>query len=245
MPDDHLLAVSNVVVGYGRKRVIHELSMHLEQGECVALLGANGAGKSTLLNALCGLLRPTSGRIVVAGTDVAGWPSHRIGRGYIALVPEGRRVFTEQTIEANLILGAFHLRRRPERVKELLNETLQIFPVLARYRDRTAAALSGGEQQMLAIGRALMADSKVLLLDEPSLGLSPMMVDEVFEHLSALRGQSRSIMVVEQRVGETLAISDRAYIIERGQVVMEGTSAEIRGSNELVNAYLGEDLSLA
>ena len=238
------LSVTGLYARYGKVDVLHDISLHVAQSEFVVIVGANGAGKSTTLRALTGLLRPSAGEIHVNGVRISGWSPSRIGRGYVSLVPEGRRLFSDQTVEANLLLGAFHLRRDRTRVRHLLDSVYSLFPKLLEYRQRTANSLSGGEQQMVAIGRALMADPQVLLLDEPSLGLAPKIFAQVFEALTQLRERGRSILLVEQRVEEALAAADRAYVMERGSIILEGTGAQLASSTDLVNAYLGEAKSL-
>ena len=239
------LRVEGVTFGYTKANVLTDLSLHVLEREFVVLLGSNGAGKSTALRVIAGLAKPASGQVHVLGEQVLGWPAHRIGRGYIGLVPEGRRLFPDQSVESNLLLGGFHLRRNKNRVRLLLDSVYELFPKLADYRSRRADSLSGGEQQMVAIGRALMADPSVLMLDEPSLGLAPSVLEAVMDALRQLNQQGRSVLLVEQRVEEALRLADRAYVMERGAVVLEGRPEELLSSPELVNAYLGESLEHA
>ena len=236
-PALELRAVSG---GYGRYDAIEEVSLTVGAGEAVAIVGANGAGKSTTLKAIMGLLRLSRGEIRVGGVTISGWPTHRIARGHVSYVPEGRRLFLDQTVEANLLLGAYHLRRDQEGVRRLLDETYDLFPRLVEYRDRLADRLSGGEQQMVAIERALMADPTVMLLDEPSLGLAPLALADVFGRLEDLRKRGRSLLIVEQHVKETLRLVDRVYVLDRGRITLSGSSSEVAESSGLVAAYLGE-----
>jgi branched-chain amino acid transport system ATP-binding protein len=226
--------------GYGRYDVVRDVSIHVAKGEAVALLGPNGAGKTTILRSVMGLVKHRRGAIRVAGEDVSRLPARRMGRGRAGLVPEGRRLFLDQAIEDNLILGAFHLRREPERVRELLEGVYALFPVLREARLRSASALSGGQQQMVAIGRMMMSDPQVMLLDEPSLGLAPIAIDEVVSALMKLRDQGRSILLVEQRVDVALRMCNRVYVLAGGQVTLEEHASAIgQDDRVLIDAYLG------
>jgi branched-chain amino acid transport system ATP-binding protein len=236
------LRVDDLTFGYSSANVIHGLCFEIADGEMVALLGANGAGKSTTLRVLMGLARGAKGEVQVAGEAILGWSPERIARGHISLVPEGRRLFSDQSVEANLLLGAFHLRKDQPRVKALLEDVYELFPKLHGYRDKRSDGLSGGEQQMVAIGRALMSDPRVLMLDEPSLGLAPTVIDSVFLALHSLKQRDRVVLLVEQRVEEALELVDRAYVLEQGKIAMEGVGSELLRSPELVNAYLGEEV---
>jgi branched-chain amino acid transport system ATP-binding protein len=234
------LQVSSVVAGYGRFDVLDDLSLRVAPGEGLAVLGPNGAGKTTLLRAVMGLLRPRSGEILVDGVDLAGRPAYRIARGHVAIVPEGRRLFVDQPVESNLRLGAFHLRRDRPRVEQLLESVYEVFPKLLAYRSREAGALSGGEQQMVAIGRALMADAPVLLLDEPSLGLAPIAVAEMGDALARLTARGLSLLIVEQRIDLVLRASDRLCVLSQGSIAMERATADLDtdATEELISAYL-------
>lgn len=240
MSNDDVLAVTELSAGYGKFTVLTSVSLRLPRGGAIAVLGPNGAGKSTFLRALIGQLPPRHGSVAIDGTDVTGWASHRIARGYAALVPEGRRLFVTQTVEDNLRLGAFHLRRDTGRVRALTDLVFSVFPKLTGYRQRPAGALSGGEQQMVAIGRALMADPRVLLLDEPSLGLAPLAVAEVVKGLRQLRAEGRALLVVEQRLDLALDIADRVCVLSRGDIVLQRDAAEVDATRaeELISAYL-------
>jgi branched-chain amino acid transport system ATP-binding protein len=234
------LEIRNLRAGYGRYDVLRDVDLHVSPGEAVGLLGPNGAGKTTLLRAVMGLVKHRTGAISVAGTDVLRLPAHKIARGHAALVPEGRRLFVDQPIEDNLILGAFHLRRDKDRVAGLLESVYALFPVLRDARRRAAGALSGGQQQMVAIGRMLMSDPDVLLLDEPSLGLAPLAIDDVAAALTVLRQRGRSILIVEQRVELALRVCDRVYVLTGGEVALESRADAIgEDGRELIDAYLG------
>jgi len=234
------LEVSQFHAGWGRYDVVRDVSLAVEQREAVALLGPNGAGKTTFLYGLMGLLRHRRGSVRVNGVDLSGAPAHVIGRGHAGLVPQGRRLFAEQSVEDNLILGALRFRREPERVRELLDSVYELFPALVRYRSRSAGALSGGEQQMVAIGRMLMSDPDVLLLDEPSEGLAPIAVNAVADALLALRERGRSLLLVEQRLDLATRVCDRIYVLSSGAIVLEETVAEMQADGHaMVSAYLG------
>jgi branched-chain amino acid transport system ATP-binding protein len=234
------LEIAGLHAGYGRYDVVRDLSLEVGEGEAIGLLGPNGAGKTTVLRSIMGLVKHRRGRIAVRGTDVARLPTHRIARGYAALVPEGRRLFLDQSIEDNLVLGAFHLRKQPQAVQDLLGSVYDLFPVLQGMRARPAGALSGGQQQMVAIGRMLMADPAVLLLDEPSLGLAPLAIDDVAKALVTLRQRGRSILLVEQRVDLALRVCDRIYVLAGGEVALQQPAGALgEDSRELLDAYLG------
>jgi branched-chain amino acid transport system ATP-binding protein len=235
-----VLAISGLSAGYGRYDVVRDVTLTVARGEAVALLGANGAGKTTLLRAVMGLVKHRSGSIVVSGVETIGMPVHRIARGYAALVPEGRRLFSNQTVEDNLLLGALHLRKDQARVAKLLDSVYELFPVLAGYRGRAATELSGGEQQMVAIGRMMMSDPDVMLLDEPSLGLAPLAIETVGQALTQLRRQGRSLLLVEQRVDLALQVCDRLYVLTGGRIAQESRSESVDPQGRaLIDAYLG------
>jgi len=235
-----VLEVSALSAGYGRYDVVRDVSLRVAAGEAVALLGPNGAGKTTVLRSIMGLVRHRRGTIRVGGVDLSRMPTHRIARGHAALVPEGRRLFLNQTVEANLLLGALHLRRDHARVEQLLGSVYALFPVLREYRGRPASALSGGEQQMVAIGRMLMSDPSLSLLDEPSLGLAPIAIEGVVGALLKLREQGRSLLLVEQRVDLALRVCDRVYVLVGGQIVIDERAEAIDSEGrDLITAYLG------
>ena len=235
-----ILEISALRAGYGRYDVVRDLDLRIAEGEAVALLGPNGAGKTTVLRAIMGLVKHRRGSIRIAGEELVKMPTHLIARGRAALVPEGRRLFLNQSVEDNLLLGALHLRRDRRRVRELLDSVYELFPLLRDVRKRPSSALSGGQQQIVAIARMLMSDPKVLLLDEPSLGLAPMAIDSVAQALAELRERGRSLLLVEQRVDLALRVCDRVYVLAGGEVALEEPAAEIRAEERsLINAYLG------
>jgi branched-chain amino acid transport system ATP-binding protein len=234
------LELSGLYARYGHYDVLHGIDLTVGEGEVVGLLGPNGAGKTTTLRAIMGLMRRRRGSIRIAGVETIGWPAHQAGRGYAALVPEGRRLFLDQSIQDNLELGAFHLRRDARRVRELMGSVYELFPVLRQRRNELASSLSGGEAQMVAIGRMLMSAPRVLLLDEPSFGLAPLAIEGLFRALEELRGQGRSILLVEQRVDLALQLCDRLYVLTGGDIVREETVSEIGNSGrDLIDSYLG------
>jgi branched-chain amino acid transport system ATP-binding protein len=235
-----VLQIDSLSCGYGRFDVVHEVNLHVGRGEAVALLGANGAGKTTVLRAVMGLVRNRRGSIIVGGTDISDFPTHRIASGHAAIAPEGRRLFTDLTVEDNLILGALHLRRDRPRVQALLASVYALFPVLKTYRRRRSAFLSGGEQQMVAIGRMLMSDPEILLLDEPSIALSPVAVEIVAQALMALRERGASLLLVEQRVDVAAKVCDRLYVLRHGEIVEEMSAERVRqDQHSMIDTYLG------
>ena len=237
---EHALEIASLHAGYGRYDVVRDLDLFVEEGEAVALLGPNGAGKTTVLRSIMGLVKHRRGSIRVMGEEIVRMRAHRIGRGLAAMVPEGRRLFLDQSVEDNLLLGALHLRRDSDRVRRLLDSVYALFPALSELRARPSAALSGGQQQMVAIGRMLMSDPKVLLLDEPSLGLAPLAIDGVAAALEELRRQGRSLLLVEQRVDLALRVCDRVYVLSSGKVALEERAADVHAEQRsLISAYLG------
>ncbi len=239
---DGLLQVESLVVRYGPIVAVREVSLRVEQGEIVALLGANGAGKSSFLNAVAGLVPPASGRVVFRGEEIQRLAPEQVVRRGIALTPEGRRVFPRLSVADNLRLGAVPQRDRAslERARE---RVFELFPVIRQRLAQSGGTLSGGEQQMLAIGRSLMAGPELLLLDEPSLGLAPILVDQIFELVERLREEGTTILLVEQNVHRALEVADRAYVLVNGVVEREGPAAELRASAEIERAYLGIGVS--
>jgi branched-chain amino acid transport system ATP-binding protein len=233
-----LLDVAELRVEYGPIKAVRGVDLRVEQGEIVVLLGANGAGKSSLLNALAGLVPVAGGRVLFEGEDVAALPAERIVRRGIALVPEGRRVFPRLSVAGNLRLGGASRRNRAE-VEATRERLLELFPVLRERLAQEAGTLSGGQQQMLAIARGLMSSPRLLLLDEPSLGLAPIVVRQIFRLLRELREQGTTLLVVEQNVHQALAIADRAYVMANGRFETAGEAAALRGSTEIERAYLG------
>jgi branched-chain amino acid transport system ATP-binding protein len=231
------LTVSGLDVSYGAVGALHEVFLEVRQGEIVSVIGGNGAGKTTLLKAIAGVLRPTAGRIAADGHDMTGRPSWWVARHGISLVPEGRGIFGDQSVHDNLVLGA--LARRGKTIEADLERALSLFPALAAKLDSSAASLSGGQQQMLAVARGLMARPRVLLLDEPSLGLAPMLVREVFAAIERLRAEGMTILLVEQMAAQALALADRAYVLERGRITIEGPAQAVRENPAVIDAYLG------
>jgi len=218
---------------------VNDISMTLDTG-VTGLLGPNGAGKTTLLKAIMGMTRHRRGSISVRGVDVSRLPAHQVARGHVALVPEGRRLFANQTVEDNLLLGALHLRRDERRVADLLAAVFELFPVIERHRLRPATDLSGGEQQMVAIGRMMMSDPDLMLLDEPSLGLAPLAIDGVAEALVELRRRNGALLLVEQRIDLAQRVCDRIYVLSDGRLVDElRTETMTAEGHDVIEAYLG------
>jgi branched-chain amino acid transport system ATP-binding protein len=229
-----MLEVADLRGGYGRVEVLRGISLEINAGEIVALLGSNGAGKSTLNNTVCGLYPAFSGRVTFEGRDITrARPADIVAAGLVQ-VPEGRRVFPDLSVQENLELGSY--RRGRERRTENLDRVISIFPKLKGLMNRSAGTLSGGEQQMLAIGRGLMAEPRLLILDEPSLGLSPLLVEELFSLIKQLK---LSILLVEQNVAQSLEVAQRAYVMENGAILFSGTPAELLANPQLKRAYLG------
>ena len=233
-----MLKIENLCVKYDTIRVVHNVSLDIDDGEIVAMIGANGAGKSTILKTISGLLKAESGKITMDGEDITRVDSHVIVQRGIIQVPEGRQIFTKMTIEENLKLGAF-LKKDKEKVENNFERALTLFPILKERLRQTAGTLSGGEQQMLAIGRALMGDPRLLLLDEPSMGLSPLMTQNVFDVLRQLKKDGITMLLVEQNAYDALEISDRTYILETGVVKITGWSKELIEDPGIKKAYLG------
>ncbi|MFC4054169.1 ABC transporter ATP-binding protein [Actinomadura syzygii] len=235
---EELLKITGLRAGYGRVTGVADVSVEVRRGELVAVLGPNGAGKSTVLRAVSGMIRPWSGSVVLDGRDVTGLRSDLLVRAGMAHVPEGRRALPRLTVEENLRVGAFTRRDRAE-VRASLDEVFDRFPRLKDRRAQKAGTLSGGEQQMLVIGRALMAKPKLLLLDEPSLGLSPLLVREVFAMIRALAADGQTVLLVEQNVAQGLAVADRGYVLTAGRVTASGPAADLAEDPSLLRGYLG------
>lgn len=234
-----MLTLKSVHSYYGQRHVLKGISLHVNQGEVVALLGANGAGKTTTLRSISGLLPPRRGKIEFQGRDITGLPAEQIVRLGIAHVPEGRRVFSSLSVLANLELGAF-ARQDRENIRADLAELQARFPLLKERAHQPAGTLSGGEQQILAIARALMARPKLLLLDEPSMGLAPRLVQQVYEIIARLKAEGATILLIEQNARAALKVADRGYIMETGSISLDGTAAELLDHNEVKRAYLGK-----
>ncbi len=233
-----MLKVENLKVRYGMIEAIKGISFEINDGEIVALIGANGAGKTTTMHAISGLLKPAEGTITLDGVDLVKTPSHKIISMGLAQVPEGRRVFAQQTVAENLALGAYS-RKDKEEIQKDLEHVYELFPRLKEREKQLAGTLSGGEQQMLAMGRALMSHPKIMLLDEPSMGLSPLLVKEIFRIIEDINKQGTTVLLVEQNAKMALAIADRAYVLETGKITLEGTGAELAASEQVRKAYLG------
>jgi branched-chain amino acid transport system ATP-binding protein len=239
-----VLRLRNVDAGYGKLAVLRRVSVHVSPGEIVTLVGANGAGKTTLLRTVAGLVRPRAGEIVFGGEGVTRLATERIVARGCSLVPEGRQVFATMAVRENLLLGAHvqYARGRREEVAADLERVYGLFPILARREGQLAGTLSGGEQQMLAIGRALMARPKLMMLDEPSMGLAPLVVKDIFAILQRIRAEGTTVLLVEQNARGALRIADRGYVLETGRIVLEGTAEELLANRDVQRAYLGSDL---
>lgn len=231
-----MLKVDGLGSGYGRIKALHDVSLEVRRGEIVALVGANGAGKTTLLKAISGIQPVTYGQVLLDGRAIENMPPHRRVKLGLALVPEGRQIFAPLTVEDNLRVGAW---TRTDDISVDLAEVYSYFPILKDFRDRPAGSLSGGQQQMLAVGRALMAKPQMLLLDEPSMGLAPLVFKQIFSVLEAIRRSGVTILVVEQNVNAVLQIVDRAYVLEMGRVTLQGTGRELLADVRVQAAYLG------
>jgi branched-chain amino acid transport system ATP-binding protein len=241
-----MLRIRNLEAGYGPLRVLKGVSLHISPGEVVAIIGANGAGKTTLLKTIAGILAPQAGSIALDGAEIAAVAAERIVARGCALVPEGRHVFGNMTIRENLILGGYACRRRGAKcpsIHEGLEAVYGLFPSLRERCGQLAGTLSGGQQQMLAIGRALMSQPRLLMMDEPSLGVAPLVVRDLYAAVAALKQRGMTILLVEQNARAALAVADRGYVIETGQVVLEGQSWELADNPEVRRAYLGKEYS--
>ena len=232
------LVVEGLAVSYGRAEALKGIDLRVDEGTCVCLIGANGAGKTTAMRALSGLVKPRAGRITFDGTDITGLRPHRIAALGLLQVPEGRQVFAELTVAENLRLGAWLITGAAE-IARRRDSVLARFPRLGERAHQFAGSLSGGEQQMLALGRALMGAPRLLLLDEPSMGLAPLLVDEIFSIIAALKAEGTTILLVEQNASAALEVSDHAYVLENGRIVLAGPAAEVANNPKVVAAYLG------
>ncbi len=235
-----MLTVKSVHTYYGNIHALKGVSLHVGNGELVTLIGANGAGKSTLVNTVCGLIQPKKGKIEFQGHPIQDLPPESIVQKGIALVPEGRQIFATLTVEANLQMGGYIHRRKREQVQEDMDRMLERFPILRQRREQLAGTLSGGEQQMLAISRALMSRPQLLVLDEPSMGLAPLVTREIFKIIQELREEGRTILLIEQNARAALQIADRGYVLETGKVVLQGEGAMLLEHREVQRAYLGK-----
>ncbi|MEA3076169.1 MAG: branched-chain amino acid transport system ATP-binding protein [Actinomycetota bacterium] len=235
-----MLEVVDLRVAYGKIEAVKGIGFRVDAGQVVTLIGGNGAGKTTTLRTLSGLLRAVSGRIIFEGNDITSMPAHQIVQHGIAHSPEGRRIFPRLSVRENLELGAF-TRRDGDGVRRDLDRVFELFPVLSERASQAAGTLSGGEQQMLAIGRALMSRPRLLMLDEPSMGLSPIMMQRILSTVRELKEQGTTILLVEQNAQAALSLADSAYVIETGRIVLSGTGAELLSNDEVRKAYLGEE----
>ena len=233
-----LLEVKDLQVYYGVICALKGISFEVQEGEIVSLIGANGAGKTTMMQSVVGMIPKKSGSVIFDGCDITKTPCHKIVQMGMTQVPEGRRIFQELTVYENLMMGAYTVRDQ-QRFKEDLESIFQRFPRLAERRNQIAGTLSGGEQQMLAMSRALMIRPKLLMLDEPSMGLAPILVDQVFEIIKELNAAGTTILLVEQNASKALEIADRAYVLETGSITLSGTGKELAQSDEVRKAYLG------
>ncbi len=234
-----MLQVENLQVYYGVIQAIKGISFHVDQGEVVALIGANGAGKTTILHTVTGLVPAKTGSILFEGTELTKTPSHKIVSMGMAHVPEGRRIFQELSVYENLQLGAFTRRDKSE-IAATLEMVYKHFPRLKERKNQVAGTLSGGEQQMLAMGRALMSKPRIILMDEPSMGLSPLFVTEIFDIIQEISREGVTVLIVEQNAKKVLSIADRAYVLETGKVVLEGRASDLINDDSVKKAYLGE-----
>ena len=234
-----MLKVTDLTVNYGTIEAVRGLSFEVTAGQVVAIIGANGAGKSTTLNAISGLLKPVRGRIELDGREITGLRPDQVARLGLAQVPEGREVLATLNVEENLRLGAYTRNDRPEIEKDL-HAMFQRFPILEKRRKQPAGLMSGGEQQMLAVARALMARPKLLILDEPSMGLAPLIVNQIFETITEIHAQGVTLLLVEQNARKALQVADYAYVLERGELVHAAPAADLRNDPRIVAAYLGE-----
>ena len=234
-----MLEVKDLEVYYGVIQAIKGISFHVDKGEVIALIGANGAGKTTTLHTVTGLLSPKKGHVMFEGKDITKVPAHKIVTMGMAHVPEGRRVFAELSVYENLKMGAYTRKDKAE-IEESLNNVYKRFPRLEERKNQMAGTLSGGEQQMLAMGRALMSRPKIILMDEPSMGLSPIMVNEIFDIIRSVSESGTTVLLVEQNAKKALSIADRAYVLETGNIVLEGNAKDLLEDDSIKKAYLGE-----
>lgn len=234
-----MLEVKDLEVYYGVIQAIKGISFHVDKGEVIALIGANGAGKTTTLHTVTGLISPKNGHVMFEGKDITKVPAHKIVSMGMAHVPEGRRVFAELSVYENLKMGAY-TRKDKNEVEESLKNVYKRFPRLEERKNQMAGTLSGGEQQMLAMGRALMSKPKIILMDEPSMGLSPIMVNEIFDIIRSVSESGTTVLLVEQNAKKALSIADRAYVLETGKIVLEGKAKDLLEDDSIKKAYLGE-----
>ena len=233
-----LLEIKDLRVSYGFITALKGINIAVEEGQIVTLLGSNGAGKTTTLRTISGAIKPESGSIILDGKEISGLPTYKIAKAGVTQSPEGRLLFSELTVEENLKVGAYGIKSKAQ-LKENFDRVYNLFPILKERRTQIANTLSGGEQQMVAIGRALMSNPKVLLLDEPSLGLAPLIIEEIFRAFTKIREEGTTILIVEQNALQTLKIADYAYVLELGNISLEGPAKELISNKKLIDAYLG------
>lgn len=237
-----MLKIRNLESGYGKLKVLKHISMHVDPGEIVTIIGANGAGKTTLLSTISGLLKVANGEMVFQGKDITGLAPSKIPALGCVMVPEGRQVFATMSVEENLILGGHVIQKKGKKaVAELLDHQYQLFPILKERKMQLAGTLSGGEQQMLAMGRALMSKPSLVMMDEPSTGLAPLIVREIFEIIERLRDEGNTVLLVEQNAKAALSIADRGYVLETGKVIVQGPAEDLLANSAVQQAYLGRE----
>lgn len=237
-----MLKIRNLQAGYGKLKVLKNISMHVAKGEIVTIIGANGAGKTTLLSTISGLLPATSGEMLFEGKDIRALAPQKIPALGCVMVPEGRQIFAALSVEENLILGGHVLKKNGKKVlQQQLNHQYALFPILKERRGQYAGTLSGGEQQMLAMGRALMSKPSLIMMDEPSTGLAPLIVQDIFKVIVKLRDEGKTVLLVEQNAQAALQVADRGYVFETGKVVLQGNAQELLEDVEVKRAYLGKD----
>jgi branched-chain amino acid transport system ATP-binding protein len=234
-----MFKVKSLSVSYGAVQALVNVSLHVAEGEFVSLIGSNGAGKTTLLNSIMGIVSKNSGEVTLAGENVSSMKVHKAASKGIVLVPEGRRVFANMSVAENILMGGFTRNSKENELK--MKEVCEMFPVFGERKNQSAGMLSGGEQQMLAIARALMCRPKMLLMDEPSMGLAPLVIKDVYEKLAGLGKTGLTILLVEQNAAMALKYADRGYVLENGRIVLQGTADELLGDNEVKRAYLGKE----
>ena len=237
-----MLKIKNLEAAYGQVRVLKRISLHVNQGEIVCLIGANGAGKTTLLSSISGLLRPISGEIIFNDEQIASQQAYKIVALGCSLVPEGRQVFASMTVKENLILGAYVQYKKDKKSLAEIDAVYDLFPVLQERAEQLAGTLSGGEQQMLAMGRALMAKPDLIMLDEPSTGLAPLIVKNIFKIIQRMRASGATVLLVEQNAKAALKIADRGYVIETGKIILQGPADDLLNNRDVQRAYLGRSL---
>lgn len=233
------LKISDLQVNLGGMTILQDVNLHAEEGELVVVVGSNGAGKSTLVRTICGLNKCQSGKIEFAGMEIQNLEPYKVAAAGISRVPEGRQLFPGMTARENLEIGAYNMRKDKKKVAQNIEKIFTMFPVLEKHQNRIASTFSGGEQQMLAVGRALMSDPKILLIDEMSLGLAPIIIGELFDKIKELNQTGMSILLIEQNARQALRIADRAYVIENGRIALEGTGEELLNNEKVKEAYLG------